>query len=64
MSLSLYGLNIPWICLAAIAYMFFDASLTVGSLKDTPASVSLGFLERIQLAVLSPSCSDTIRGDN
>jgi hypothetical protein len=32
--------------------MFFAASSTVGSSKDTPDSVSLGFLARIQLAVL------------
>jgi hypothetical protein len=50
MSLSLCCLNDRWVCLAAIAYMFFVDSSTFGSSKDTPASVSLGFLARIQLA--------------
>jgi hypothetical protein len=55
MSLSLCGLKVPWLCLAAIAYIFFAVSLTVGSSKDKPDSVSLGFLAHIQFAVLSPS---------
>jgi hypothetical protein len=60
MSLSLCGLNDPWLYLATIAYMFFATSSTFGSSKDTPTSVSLGFLARIQLAVLSPSCSESV----
>jgi hypothetical protein len=52
MHLSLCGLNVLWLYLAAIAYMFFAASSTVGLTKDTLDSV---FRAWIQLVVLSPS---------
>jgi hypothetical protein len=50
MSLPLYGLNVPSLCLAAIAYMLFAASSIVGLSKDTPKSVSLGFRAHIQIS--------------